>query len=170
MHSPGTACNTEVMSLLAVTPDPLDLQALIREVTGSRAGDGAVASFIGLVRDHNQGRQVSFLDYEAYEPLAVRALGRIVDEIGKAWPDTSVGVHHRTGRIEIGDASVIIVAVSPHRAHAFAACRYTIERIKQIVPIWKHEHFEGGDVWLEGATADPDDESAREAAFRIACA
>jgi molybdopterin synthase catalytic subunit len=158
------------MSLLAVTPDPLDLQALIREVTGSRAGDGAVASFIGLVRDHNQGRQVSFLDYEAYEPLAVRALGRIVDEIGKAWPDTSVGVRHRTGRIEIGDASVIIVAVSPHRAHAFAACRYTIERIKQIVPIWKHEHFEGGDVWLEGATADPDDESAREAAYRIACA
>ena len=158
------------MSLLAVTPDPLDLAALIREVSGSRSGDGAVASFIGLVRDHNQGRQVSFLDYEAYEPLAVRALSRIVDEIGMAWPDTHVGIHHRTGRIEIGDASVIIVAVSAHRANAFAACRYAIERIKQIVPIWKHEHFEGGDVWLEGATADPDDESARQAAYRIACA
>ncbi len=158
------------MSLLAVTPDPLDLSSLIREVTGSRNGDGAVASFIGLVRDHNQGRRVSFLDYEAYEPLAARALSRIVEEIGTAWPDTRVGIHHRTGRIEIGDASVIIVAVSPHRAHAFAACRYTIERIKQIVPIWKHEHFEGGDVWLEGATADPDDESARQAAYRIACA
>jgi molybdopterin synthase catalytic subunit len=158
------------MSLIAVTPEPLDLPALIREVTGSRAGDGAVASFIGLVRDHNQGRRVSFLDYEAYEPLAVRALGRIIDEISNAWPDTRVGVHHRTGRIEIGEVSVIIVAVSPHRAHAFAACRYSIERIKQIVPIWKHEHFEGGDVWLEGATADPDDESARETAYRIACA
>ena len=158
------------MSLLAVTPHPLDLPALIREVSGSRSGDGAVASFIGLVRDHNQGRRVSFLDYEAYEPLAVRALSRIADEIGAAWPDTRVGIHHRTGRIEIGDASVIIVAVSPHRANAFAACRYAIERIKQIVPIWKHEHFEGGDVWLEGATADPDDESARQTAYRIACA
>jgi molybdopterin synthase catalytic subunit len=156
--------------LIAVTPDPLDLPALTSEAAASRAGDGAVASFIGLVRDHNQGRRVSFLDYEAYEPLAVRALTRIVDEIRQTWPDVCVGVHHRTGRIEIGEASVIIVAVSPHRANAFAACRYTIERIKQIVPIWKHEHFEGGDVWLEGATADPDDESARQAAYRIACA
>jgi molybdopterin synthase catalytic subunit len=158
------------VSLVAVTPAVLDLQALTQEVSRSRAGDGAVASFIGLVRDHNQGRRVSFLDYEAYEPLAVRALGRITEEVGQAWPDTRLGVHHRTGRMDIGEASVIIVAVSPHRANAFAACRYTIERIKQIVPIWKHEHFEGGDVWLEGATADPDDESARQAAYRIACA
>jgi molybdopterin synthase catalytic subunit len=156
--------------LIAVAPGALDLQALTQEVTGPRSGDGAVASFIGLVRDHNQGRRVSFLDYEAYVPLAVRALHRIVDEIRQAWPDTRVGVHHRTGRIEIGEASIIIVAVSPHRANAFAACRYTIERVKQIVPIWKHEHFEGGEVWLEGATADPDDESARAAAYRIACA
>jgi len=158
------------MSLIAVTPGALDLQALTQEVIKSRAGDGAVASFVGLVRDHNQGRRVSFLDYEAYEPLAVRALTLIVEEIAKTWPDTRVGVHHRTGRIEIGEGSIIIVAVSPHRANAFAACRYTIERVKQIVPIWKHEHFEGGDVWLEGATADPDDESARQAAYRIACA
>jgi molybdopterin synthase catalytic subunit len=156
--------------LVAVTPAPLDIQALTRDVAGSGVGDGAVASFIGLVRDHNQGRRVSYLDYEAYEPLAVRTLGRIVDEVRDSWPDTRVGVHHRTGRIDIGDASVIIVAASPHRANAFAACRYTIERVKQIAPIWKHEHFEGGDVWLEGATADPDDESARQAAHRIACA
>jgi len=156
--------------LIAVTPAVLDLPALSQEVVEGRSGDGAVASFIGLVRDHNQGRRVSFLDYEAYEPLAVRALGRISDEVRQAWPDTRVGVHHRIGRIDIGEPSVIIVAVSPHRANAFAACRYTIERIKQIVPIWKHEHFEGGDVWLEGATADPDDESARQAAYRIACA
>jgi len=155
---------------VAVAPGVLDLQALTQAVAGSRAGDGAIASFVGLVRDHNQGRRVSFLDYDAYEPLAVRALGRIVDEVRQAWPDTAVGVHHRTGRLEIGEASVIIVAASPHRANAFAACRYTIERVKQIVPIWKHEHFEGGDVWLEGATADPDDESARQSAYRIACA
>jgi molybdopterin synthase catalytic subunit len=158
------------MSLIAVTPAALALQGLTEEVCQSRAGDGAVTTFIGLVRDHNQGRRVSFLEYEAYEPLAVRALQRITEEIRQAWPDTGVGVHHRTGRIDIGEASIVIVAVSPHRANAFAACRYTIERVKQIVPIWKHEHFEGGDVWLEGATADPDDESARQAAYRIACA
>jgi molybdopterin synthase catalytic subunit len=113
---------------------------------------------------------VSYLEYEAYEPLAVRALNRILDESRAAWPDTRLGVHHRTGRIDLSEASVIIVAASPHRAHAFAACRYAIERVKQIVPIWKHEHFEGGDVWLEGATADPEDEAARQAAQRIACA
>jgi molybdopterin synthase catalytic subunit len=129
-----------------------------------------VAAFAGLVRDHNQGRQVSFLEYEAYEPLAVRALNRILAEARAAWPAARLGVHHRTGRLELGEASVIIVAASPHRADAFAACRYTIERIKQIVPIWKHEHFDGGDVWLEGATADPADETARQEAYRIACA
>jgi molybdopterin synthase catalytic subunit len=113
---------------------------------------------------------VSFLEYEAYEPLAIRALQLITDEARASWADTRIGVHHRIGRLELGEASIIIVAASPHRAHAFAACRYTIERVKQIVPIWKHEHFEGGDVWLEGATADPDDEAARETARRIACA
>jgi len=158
------------LPLVAVVPNVLDLAALTSQVVGSRTGDGAVASFVGLVRDHNQGRRVSFLDYEAYEPLAVRALARIVDEVGQHWSDTAIGIHHRTGRIDIGEASVIIVATSPHRAHAFAACRYAIERVKQIVPIWKHEHFDGGDVWLEGATADPDDESARQTAYRIACA
>jgi len=156
--------------LVAVTHQVLDLQALVNALAGSGTGDGAIAPFIGLVRDHNQGRRVEFLEYEAYDALAVRALTRIVDEAAQAWPDTRVGVHHRIGRLEIGEASIIIVAASPHRAHAFAACRYTIERVKQIVPIWKHEHFAGGDVWLEGATADPDDEAARQEAYRIACA
>jgi molybdopterin synthase catalytic subunit len=155
--------------LLAVGPEPLSLEALTRAVAADR-GDGAVASFAGLVRDRNQGRRVSYLDYEAYVPLAIRALERIVEEARDAWPAARIGVHHRTGRIEIGEASVAIVAVSPHRAEAFAACRYAIERVKQIVPVWKHEHFEGGDVWLEGATADPEDEGARQAAYRIACA
>lgn len=156
--------------LVAVTPERLDLQALIAEVAGDGVGDGAVVSFAGLVRDKNLGRRVSYLEYEAYEPLAVRALTRILDEAREAWPDARLGVHHRTGRLELGEASIIIVAASPHRANAFAACRYTIERVKQIVPIWKHEHFDGGDVWLEGATADPEDEAARQEAYRIACA
>ena len=158
------------MPLVAVAPAPLDLAALAAEVTASAAGDGASATFTGLVRGLNQGRNVRFLEYEAYEPLAVRALSQIVKEARGLWPQTRVGVHHRIGRLDVGEASIVIVAVSPHRTHAFAACRYTIERVKQIAPIWKHEHFEGGDVWLEGATADPDDEGARRAAHKIACA
>src|SRR5574339_803932 len=158
------------MTAVAVTSAPLDLQALIGEIAQSTTADGAITSFVGLVREQNQGRRVSFLEYEAYEPLAIRALQLITDEARASWADTRIGVHHRIGRLELGEASIIIVAASPHRAHAFAACRYTIERVQQIVPIWKHEHFEGGDVWLEGATADPDDEAARATARRIACA
>jgi len=151
-----------------VTAEPLDMDTLAALVGAD--GDGAVVTFAGLVRDHNQGRRVQFLEYEAYEPLAVRALQRIVDEAQGLWPSARVATHHRIGRLEIGEASIVIAAASPHRADAFAACRYTIERVKQIVPIWKHEHFEGGDVWLEGATADPEDVAAREKAYRIACA
>jgi molybdopterin synthase catalytic subunit len=158
------------LPLVAITDKPLELEALTRALESGVTGDGAVTSFAGLVRDHNQGRRVSFLEYEAYEPLAVRALNRIVDEAREAWPGARLAVHHRVGRLELGEASIIIVSASPHRAEAFAACRYTIERVKQIVPIWKHEHFEGGDVWLEGATADPSDDEARKEAYRIACA
>jgi molybdopterin synthase catalytic subunit len=158
------------MALAAVTPDPLNVDALAAELTRGADGDGAVASFVGLVRNHNQGRAVRFLEYEAYEPLAVRALTRIIDEARQVWPGARLAVHHRIGRLEVGEASVAIVAASPHRTDAFAACRYAIERVKQIVPIWKHEHFEGGDVWLEGATADPDDDAAKQQAYKIACA
>jgi molybdopterin synthase catalytic subunit len=154
--------------LTVVTAEPLDLTALIAAV--SAAGAGAIATFLGLVRDHNQGRKVQHLVYEAYEPLALRALDRILEEVRDHWPSVTLAVHHRTGRLEIGEASVAIAASSPHRADAFAACRYTIERVKQIVPIWKHEYFDGGDVWIEGATADPDNAEARAAAKRIACA
>ena len=164
--------------LVAITSTALDVQALTAEIaTGASSdgpaptpGAGAVISFIGLVRDHNQGRRVEFLEYEAYEPLAVRALNRILDEARATWPGARMGIHHRIGRLAIGEASVIIVATSPHRADAFAACRYAIERVKQIVPIWKHEFFEGGEVWIEGATANPEDEAARLEAVRRACA
>jgi molybdopterin synthase catalytic subunit len=150
-----------------ITTEVLDLAGLVQLVEA--AGTGAVTSFLGLVRDHNQGRRVTHLVYEAYEPLAVRALDRIVDESRERWPAVALAIHHRVGRLEIGEASVAIAAASPHRADAFAACRYAIERIKQIVPIWKHEYCDGGDVWIEGATADPDDTSARETAMRLAC-
>jgi molybdopterin synthase catalytic subunit len=145
-----------------VTPDVLDIAALARTVDAP--GMGAVTTFLGLVRDHNQGRRVRHLVYEAYVPLAERVLQRIVDEVCERWPSVVLAIHHRTGKLAIGEASVAIAAASPHRAEAFAACRYAIERVKQIVPIWKHEYFEGGDVWIEGATADPDDEAARAVA------
>lgn len=155
-------------SLTAVTPEPLDATVLVQLVEGPE--HGAVVTFHGLVRDHNQGRRVTHLVYDAYEPLAVKTLARIVDEAEDRWPGVRLAIHHRTGRMEIGDASVIIAAASAHRAHAFAASRYAIERIKQIVPIWKHEYFEGGDTWIEGATANPEDQAARDQALRIACA
>lgn len=160
------------MALLAVSAAPIDARALTSELlaAGGAGGSGAVATFVGLVRDHNAGRRVLFLEYEAYEPLALRALERIRQETAGLWPGAAIAAWHRVGRLEIGEASIAIVAVSAHRADAFAACRYAIERVKQILPVWKREHFEGGDVWLEGATVHPDDEDARQSAYRIACA
>src|SRR5262245_28938127 len=112
--------------LVAVTSAPLDTAALIATIASTGDADGAMVSFAGLVRNHNQGRRVRFLEYEAYEPLAVGAMQRILDEALEAWPSTRMGLHHRVGRLEIGEASVIIVAAAPHRAEAFAACRYAI--------------------------------------------
>lgn len=158
--------------LLAIGPDPLDLgtiQAAVASRGDATGSDGAVATFLGLVRNHNVGRVVQFLEYEAYDALALRAFERIAGEIAGRWPGVQLALHHRTGRIEIGGASVAIAAASPHRGDAFAACRYAIERVKQIAPIWKREYFEGGDVWIEGATANPDDEAARAEAERLAC-
>jgi molybdopterin synthase catalytic subunit len=158
--------------LLAIGRGPLALEPLVQAVTArSRTGsDGAVVSFLGLVRNHNAGRRVEYLEYEAYEPLALRVFARITDETRARWPSAELALHHRIGRVDVGEASVAIAASSPHRADAYAACRYAIERVKQIAPIWKREYFEGGDMWIEGATADPDDERARMAAERIACA
>jgi molybdopterin synthase catalytic subunit len=125
---------------------------------------------LGLVGGENLGRRVRFLEYEAYDALALKVLARIEQEARAQWPSATVGIHHRTGRVEIGEASIAIVAASAHRADAFAVCRYAIERVKQIAPIWKREFFDGGDVWIEGATADPEDAAARAEAERVACA
>lgn len=155
-------------SAFRVTPDALDVAAAATLV--GRADCGAVATFVGLVRDHNAGRQVRYLEYECYEPLALKAFERIAAEAAEAWPNVRLAIAHRIGVLQVGEASVVIAAGSPHRAAAFAACRYAIERIKQIAPIWKHEHFDGGEVWIEGATADPDDEASRRVALARACA
>jgi len=157
------------MRPVAVTPDRLDLEPLLRLVAEG-GGHGAITSFVGTVRDNNVNRRVTHLEYEAYEPLAVKALEQIVDETVAQWPGIRIAVHHRIGRLAIGEASIIIACASAHRANAFAGCRYVIERVKQIVPIWKHEFFDGGEVWIEGATANPTDEAARLEAVRRACA
>ena len=150
-----------------VSAEPLDAAKIAAAVASPACG--AVTTFVGLVRDNNAGRRVLWLDYEAYAPLAQAAFERIGVEAARHWPAVALAIHHRTGRIEIGDASVVIAAASPHRSDAFAACRYAIERVKQIAPVWKHEHFEGGEAWVEGAVADPDDEAARQLAFDRAC-
>ena len=150
-----------------VSSDPLNTAQIAAVCGGPECG--AVVTFVGTVRNHNAGRPVLFLEYEAYVPLAVKSFERIGGEVADRWPSVTLAIHHRVGRLEIGDASVVIAAASAHRADAFAASRYAIERIKQISPIWKHEHFEGGDVWIEGATADPGDEAARQVALERAC-
>ena len=156
----------------AITTAALDVATLLDALqTSVEPGhDGAFATFIGVVRGNNQGRNVVRLEYEAHAQLAVKSFERIAEESHAEWPDTRLAIHHRVGTLQLGEASIAIVAASPHRGAAFAACRYAIERIKQISPIWKREFFEGGDVWLEGATAEPDNEAVRLEARRRACA
>jgi len=156
--------------LLHIGPGPLALDEVMASLGDGAGSDGAVVTFLGLVRNHNLGRSVRYLEYEAYEPLALRAFERIGAEVAERWPGVRLALHHRIGRLEIGEASIAIAARSPHRGDAYSACRYTIERVKQIAPIWKREFFDGGDVWIEGATANPDDERARHEAERLACA
>jgi molybdopterin synthase catalytic subunit len=159
---------------LALGREPLEIARVVAAAC-SRADElagtcGAVVTFLGLVRNHNVGRQVRYLEYDAYEPLALKTFDRIATEARDRWPGVGLALHHRIGRLEVGEASVAIAAASAHRHDAYAACRYAIERIKQIAPIWKREFFEGGDVWIEGAVADPGDEKVRAEAERIACA
>ncbi len=160
--------------MLAVTPAPLSIDALTTAVEGvvrlRGEGCGALASFLGVVRATHQGRVVQYLDYEAFDALAVRTFEQIRDEARARWPEAELAIVHRTGRLQIGEASIAIVAATAHRADAFAVCRYAIERVKQITPVWKHEFFADGDAWVEGAVADPQDEDAREKAMAIACA
>jgi molybdopterin synthase catalytic subunit len=154
-------------SRFEVTDKPLDAARVADSVATPACG--AVTTFVGLVRDSNAGRHVLWLEYEAYAPLATTTFERIAAEAESHWPSVRLAIHHRTGTLRIGEASVVIAAASPHRADAFSACRYAIERVKQIAPVWKREHFEGGDVWIEGASVALDDEPARQVAFERAC-
>jgi molybdopterin synthase catalytic subunit len=128
---------------------PLDLTALIRDVQSRDRG--AIATFLGLVRDHHGGRAVRRLDYEAYAPMVEAECSRIVTETERRWP-VAVALRHRVGRLEIGDAAVAIAVGGAHRDEAFAACRHLIEEVKRRVPIWKREYYaDGSEEWVGAA-------------------
>lgn len=125
--------------------EPLDETALAASVADP--GAGAVVTFAGVVRDHFEGRPVVAVEYEAYLPMAETKLREIAAKALERHGATAVAVHHRIGRLEVGEASVAIAVSAPHRAEAFAACREVIDRLKEIVPIWKREIFSDGDAW-----------------------
>jgi molybdopterin synthase catalytic subunit len=125
--------------------EPIDLAAL--QARSPR--DGALCLFAGVVRNENGGRPVLRLEYEAFEEMALGLMEEIEAEVRRRWPVTGVSLVHRLGRMEIGEASVAVAVVSPHRAEAFAACRYAIDTLKATVPIWKKEYYADGAVWLE---------------------
>lgn len=129
-----------------LTDDPIDAEALVRAAV--RPSDGAYVLFEGVVRDHNEGHAVESIFYDAYRPMAEKEIAAIVGEVTRAYPDVALALQHRLGELRIGDASIAIVASSPHRAESFAACRMAIDRIKETVPIWKKERGPAGEEWI----------------------
>jgi molybdopterin synthase catalytic subunit len=134
-----------------LTASPIDLGALLLV---ARPSDGALCLFVGVVRNENEGRATTAIEYQAYGAMAEAELTKIADGLAREFPAVRVRMQHRVGRLEIGEASVAIAAVSPHRAEAFAACRAAIDRIKTTVPIWKKEfHPDGSSDWVDTSRA-----------------
>ncbi len=137
--------------MFEVTADPLDARRAESAVTHARAG--AICTFTGIVRDSSRGRTVTHLEYEAFAEMATAQMRKIADEIADRWPEARVAMAHRTGRLEIGEASVVVSTSAPHRAEAIEACKWGIDRLKESVPIWKKEHAADGTYWIEGDEA-----------------
>jgi molybdopterin synthase catalytic subunit len=129
-----------------LTPEPLDVAAVLREVESPDAG--GIASFVGTVRRRSRNRDVLYLDYEAYEEMAEEMLARLGAELTERHGLTAVAIHHRLGRVEIGEPSVAIAVSAPHRAAALDACREAIETLKTSIPLWKKEVYSGGEEWI----------------------
>ena len=144
------------MSAPRIRTEPLSLDELVRAV--SRPEAGAVATFYGVVRNMNEGRRVTLLEYEAYGTMAEAELGRILEEMEREMPEVRVAATHRIGALSVGDAAVACAASAPHRGEAFRACRELIDRIKARLPIWKREHGPDGPYWVgwEDARCPPD--------------
>lgn len=136
----------------ALTRQPIDSALLAKELL--QGEDGAVLTFEGVVRNNTRGRATQFLDYECYEAMAVKQMARIGREIAASMAISRIGMVHRLGRLQIGEASVSIVVTAPHRRPAFEAALEGINRLKRLVPIWKKEHFVDGEVWVEGEWDD----------------
>lgn len=136
---------------LDITAEPLSLETIARSVT--RSSSGAIATFVGVVRESSRGRRVTSLEYEAYPEMAVATLGEIAAEIRARWAVDDVAIVHRVGRLVVGEASIVIAVSSPHRREALAACALAIERVKERAPIWKREVWADGSEWI-GSTAD----------------
>jgi len=134
--------------LISITADPLDPQPFIEHVR--RDESGAVAIFLGVVRNNNLGRRVLHLEYDAYPQMAEKKLRQVAEEIMSRWPISDIAIAHRTGRLRIGETSLVVVVSSPHRREAFEACQHAVNRIKEVAPIWKKEVWEGGEAWIEG--------------------
>ncbi len=133
---------------IQITREPLDRGALVAAV--SHPGVGGIVVFEGVVRDNARGKQVRYLEYDVYPEMAIQQIQAIIAEAEKRWAVDRVAVAHRIGRLEIGEASVMIVVATPHRAEAFEACRYIIDTLKTTVPIWKKEVATNGEEWVEG--------------------
>lgn len=133
--------------MMYLTTSPLDVAAMLQE---ARTSDGAVAVFVGVVRDENAGQETKEIRYEAYGPMAESEMEKIAASLGREWPCARVRMVHRVGLLQVGEASVAVVATSPHRSEAFAACRAAIDRIKTTVPIWKKERYaDGTEEWVD---------------------
>jgi len=145
---PPMGGGTPIEPVIQLTREPLDRGALVTAV--SYPSVGGIVVFEGVVRDNARGKQVRYLEYDAYEEMAMEQIRTIIAEAQQRWGVERVAVAHRFGRLEIGAASVIIVVASAHRSEAFEACRYIIDALKRTVPIWKKEHFEDGAVWADG--------------------
>jgi molybdopterin synthase catalytic subunit len=136
-------------ALCKITTEPIDAQELIAAV--QTPADGAVCVFCGVVREDSRNKKVRWLEYDAYPEMAEKKMRDILDEVTHKWPEQRAAIVHRIGRMEIGEASVIIAVGSPHRGESFEACHYVIDRVKQEVPIWKKEVFTDGEAWVEGS-------------------
>ena len=139
--------------MFRVTQKALELQELVTFVNDPSTG--AVATFIGTARDHNEGRKVISLEYEAYPEMAERELARLGEEAERRWKIHRIAIVHRVGAVRIGEPSVIVAVSAAHRQDAFEACRFAIEELKKTVPIWKKEFFEGGEVWIGTQSGQP---------------
>ena len=134
--------------LFEITQEPLDPQKLADHVRSDESG--AVALFYGVVRNNNKGRKVLYLEYDAYQEMATKVMRKIAEEMKEVSPIDDVAIQHRTGRLEIGETSLLIAVSSGHRKEAFEACHALVDRFKEVVPIWKKEVWEGGEEWIEG--------------------